>query len=336
MDTLSDIESFTIVDAYKALADESRLRILSALDQSVFTVQELTQILGLSQSTVSHHLKVLNQSGIVEAERNGTFAFYRLSSKANPGHSLAKHFISLTKEDLANGLISKLQNDKSKIQNIIFQKRDSLKHLFDAAATEWQTVKEKIQGSATYYKEVLSFIKREDTLLEIGCGAGLFLDSALPRPGATIAVDYSEAMLTATQKTLGIRSKDVDLRLGYLEHLPVADEVIDSCVSYMVLHHIRDPKLVLKDVLRTLKPGGSICIIELSKYDPSLTPERAFADIWPGFDPKELGSWLVDIGFEEIKVTLLEDKEPKSTGTKPFLLFGIKPQTKEKIKRNKK
>ena len=58
-----------ILDIFKALADEGRLRILRSIDQAELSVAELVQALGMPQSTVSRHLKPMREAGLVERNR---------------------------------------------------------------------------------------------------------------------------------------------------------------------------------------------------------------------------------------------------------------------------
>ncbi len=65
----------------KALADPTRLRLLSiiaARDGGEACVCDLTEPVGLSQPTVSHHLKVLTEAGFVTREKRGVWAYYTL------------------------------------------------------------------------------------------------------------------------------------------------------------------------------------------------------------------------------------------------------------------
>ncbi|MGG5258216.1 ArsR/SmtB family transcription factor [Phycicoccus avicenniae] len=65
----------------KAVADPVRLRLVSAIRATAdgeACVCDLTDLVGLSQPTVSHHLKVLTEAGLLERERRGTWAWYRL------------------------------------------------------------------------------------------------------------------------------------------------------------------------------------------------------------------------------------------------------------------
>jgi ArsR family transcriptional regulator len=67
--------------ALRVLADPARLRLLSLIQaqpSGEACVCHLTEPLGLSQPTVSHHLKVLLQAGLVEREKRGSWAFFRV------------------------------------------------------------------------------------------------------------------------------------------------------------------------------------------------------------------------------------------------------------------
>ena len=60
----------------KAIADPARLQVLSLLRSGEACVCDLTGPLGLSQPTVSHHLRILAEAGLVQRERRGTWAYY--------------------------------------------------------------------------------------------------------------------------------------------------------------------------------------------------------------------------------------------------------------------
>ena len=83
--TLSDEEAGELERLFKALADRNRLRILNCLLQAngePVCVCEFQPTLGISQPTVSHHLKQLVEAGLLEREKRGTFAYYRLKPGA--------------------------------------------------------------------------------------------------------------------------------------------------------------------------------------------------------------------------------------------------------------
>jgi ArsR family transcriptional regulator len=73
---------------FKALADPGRLRLLSLLMASEggeSCTCDLTELLGLSQPTVSHHLKKLAEAGLVTGERRGVWTWYRVRPDALAG-----------------------------------------------------------------------------------------------------------------------------------------------------------------------------------------------------------------------------------------------------------
>jgi ArsR family transcriptional regulator len=68
---------------FKALADPTRVSIVNRLAcADECCVCDLTEAFDLSQPTVSHHLRILRDAGLVEAERRGTWAYYRLVPEA--------------------------------------------------------------------------------------------------------------------------------------------------------------------------------------------------------------------------------------------------------------
>jgi ArsR family transcriptional regulator len=74
-------EAETLAAGFKALADPTRLRLISlvaAHEDAEACVCELTDPVGLSQPTVSHHLKILVDAGILTREQRGKWAYYQL------------------------------------------------------------------------------------------------------------------------------------------------------------------------------------------------------------------------------------------------------------------
>jgi ArsR family transcriptional regulator len=69
-----------IAQKFKALSDETRLRILALLSNGEMCVCDLMAILELPQSTVSRHLAYLRNAGWVEDRRQGVWMYYRLST----------------------------------------------------------------------------------------------------------------------------------------------------------------------------------------------------------------------------------------------------------------
>lgn len=75
----------SVLTLTKALADETRLRALGALRDGELCLCQLIELLGLAPSTVSKHMTVLHQAGLVARRKDGRWHFYRLAgSEASP------------------------------------------------------------------------------------------------------------------------------------------------------------------------------------------------------------------------------------------------------------
>lgn len=80
VEPLSAGDACDLASLFKALGDPVRLRLISLIachDGGEACVCELTDAFDVSPATISHHLKVLRQAGLVEAERRGTWVYYR-------------------------------------------------------------------------------------------------------------------------------------------------------------------------------------------------------------------------------------------------------------------
>jgi DNA-binding transcriptional ArsR family regulator len=64
---------------FRILADENRLRLVSALADGERSVSEVLETTGLPQTLASFHLRTLRENGLVKAERRGAFVYYRLA-----------------------------------------------------------------------------------------------------------------------------------------------------------------------------------------------------------------------------------------------------------------
>ena len=84
-DALPADDATRLAAAFKVLGDPARLRLLSLIGSRPNGEAcgcELIEPLGLSQPTVSHHLKVLHEAGLLEREKRGTWVFYRVAPGA--------------------------------------------------------------------------------------------------------------------------------------------------------------------------------------------------------------------------------------------------------------
>ena len=85
-DTLPDMtekidDDINIADAFRALGDDSRLQILTLLKEQELCAGELLKSLSIVQSTLSHHMKILVETGIVKCRKQGKWSYYSVDKE---------------------------------------------------------------------------------------------------------------------------------------------------------------------------------------------------------------------------------------------------------------
>ena len=106
----------------KALSDENRVRALMALAPGELCVCQIIELLGLAPSTVSKHMAVLHQAGLVETRKDGRWIYYRLAEDPEP--RCARAALTMTLECLAEE--SRIREDAKRLKRIRKMSRDDL------------------------------------------------------------------------------------------------------------------------------------------------------------------------------------------------------------------
>jgi len=101
----------------KALADERRVRTLLALRKGELCVCQITELFGLAPSTVSKHLSILYQAGLVESRKEGRWIYYRLPGQNTP--AVVREAIDWVESALAGN--SRVADDKEALKRILKQ-----------------------------------------------------------------------------------------------------------------------------------------------------------------------------------------------------------------------
>lgn len=79
----------TFIRVMKALSDPNRVRVVKLLQTEELCVCEIQEVLGLAQSTVSKHLKILEDAGLVDRKRQGAWMIYSLADGNESEYSAA-------------------------------------------------------------------------------------------------------------------------------------------------------------------------------------------------------------------------------------------------------
>lgn len=276
---------------FKALADPCRLRLAAILLRGEFTVQELTRILGMGQSRISRHLKILSEAGILDVKRQGTWSYYR----AGTDNRLFAAIRPVLEQELA--ALPEQARDLAAVAAVLEERRQRSREFFDRHARQWDDLARTLLPVPDYRHHLVALVPDGATLVEVGTGTGGLLMDLAARADTVIGVDHSPAMLAeARQRLADSGATGIDLRLGEMTHLPLPDGSAGCVLLNMVLHHAPDPPEVLAEIRRVLQPGGLLLIADLARHERETAREQ-LADQWLGFEEGELTGWLKQAGF---------------------------------------
>ena len=273
---------------FKALSDTTRLRILNLLLNKELNVKELVDILGIGQSGVSRHLKILIDCELAQCKRDGLWAFYKAATDGCAGRFLLymTEYISET---------GKYTGDLAKADVILQESRGSCKNFFNSIANDWSNIRRAIVGDKEIIEELFDRLP-PGISADLGCGSGDVIPSMLKRVDSVIGVDFSNEMLKKAAQKLEYYKDRVYLRIGQIEHLPLKEWEVSSVLMNMVLHHLPKPSIAFEESFRVLKSGGIIIVIDLCKHRLE-SMRHVYGDQWLGFFPDSVVNWAEKAGF---------------------------------------
>jgi ArsR family transcriptional regulator len=307
-----------LFDRLSELGDPVRCRLLLALDLEELTVSEICQVMQLPQSTASRHLRILAEGGWVTRRRDGTSQRYRGAVERQP--DAAKRLWLLVGEELADS--RNAAQDRRRLRDVVARRQSRSQEFFSTAADQWAELRRRLFGQRFEAQALAGLFDPDWTIGDLGCGTGELTEALAAGVGKVIAVDDSEAMLTAARGRLNGRG-NVELRQGRVESLPIADAELDAATLVLVLHYLAEPATAIHQAARALRPGGRLLVVDMLPHD-RVEYRQEMGHVWLGFEPDEASRWLRDAGLEKIRLRQLPtDRDAK--GPALFAATAIKP-----------
>ncbi len=273
----------------KALADPTRLRILTLLGEEELTVGELTEILGMTQSRVSGHLGVLREAELVRDRRQGTSAFY---SPAGEGEAAGTW--RAVRETLPEP--PEAAADRRRLAETRRRRRERAREFFDRAAAGWDAERSETLGLAAGAVALAGLLPHRLTVLDLGTGTGGLLPLLAGHVDRVVAVDLSRGMLRRARGRVAGGGGSVGFLRADAERLPLPDGAVDGVVANMILHHLGRPDAVIREAARVLGPSGRGVIVDFEAHEERWLLEEE-GHRWAGFDPAQIAGWCVDAGL---------------------------------------
>ncbi len=306
-----------ILKSLRALSDATRLRLVALLERDELSVHELQEITRLGQSRISTHLGLLQGAGLVQSRREGKRSFYKLNERAGEAEAeFTRLAIRGARELPEHG------GDQINLRRILNQRRERAQVYFNQIAGRF----DRVYGPGRSWQgfgHLLLRILPPLVVADLGSGEGLLSELLARRCKKVIAVDNSEKIVEfGAAKARENHLKNLEFRLGDLEHPPLEPGSVDLVILSQALHHAADPARALVAGHRILKPGGQLVILDLARHAFESAHEL-YGDRWLGFAESELQSWLEAANFKRIEISIVA-REEQAPYFETILAAGVK------------
>ncbi len=287
-----------LLEALRATAESTRLRIMAALDRTELTVGELCRVLDQSQPRVSRHLKLLCDAGLLIRHAEGTSAFYR-PAVTGTGQQLASAVLALV--DQTDPIF---ERDAHRLAVVRAERAEAAERYFESIATNWDDMRQLHVADNAVEAAMLEAVADLDIneLLDIGTGTGRVLEIFAPSIRRGVGLDLSSKMLNLARSRLDqaqLRHCSVQHGSAYdIERRPGS---VDAAVLHHVLHFLDDPAEAIAQAGRTLRPFGRLVIVDFGPHQiESLRTELSHRRL--GFTTEEITAWCEAAGLTDLNV----------------------------------
>jgi len=289
------------IDVFRALADESRLRVLGLVRTMELSVGELAQVLGQSQPRVSRHVKILCDAGLARRRKEGSWVFVALGDPA----AVAPVAAALDGWGASDGA------DLHRLAAVRAERAAQAQAWFEARAGEWDRLR-RLHVADEAVEAAMAEMLGDGALgvlIDVGTGTGRMLELFAARADRALGVDRSSEMLRLARAKLdGEALGHVELRQADLHALPLADGEADAALLHHVLHFAHAPGQAIAEAARVLGPGGRLLVVDFASHaHEELRTEQAHVRL--GFSDEQVAGWFADAGLDPARMETLPGDE---------------------------
>jgi ArsR family transcriptional regulator len=292
-----------VLKCLRALSDATRLRIVSLLEESELSVNELQEITRMGQSRISTHLGLLADAGLLESRRDGKRTFYRLNRHADETTRETIHLATKGARELPEH-----SADQLNLKRVLERRNAQEQVYFNQVAGRF----DRSYGPGRSWQafgQLLLRILPPLVVADLGSGEGLLSELLARRCKKVIAVDNSEKMVAfGAKKARKNGLKNLEFRQGDLQAPPIDPGSVDLVILSQALHHAEEPGEAIAGAAKILRPGGHIMILDLREHSFERAREL-YGDRWLGFPESSLHRWLQEAGFKRIEIEVVAEEE---------------------------
>ena len=292
-----------------------------------------TSRLGLSQPTVSHHLKKLTEAGLLEREQRGKWAYFSLKRDARRearGRRRPERGVLLmttTAEELRDEVRRRYAESARAchrgLRRLRLWERRVLRRSWRVTVPSFvEAFYEAEQRGELPEAAVLASLgcgnptavadlHEGEVVLDLGSGGGIDVILSAKRVGATgvaYGLDMTDEMLALAQRNAADAGvTNVHFLKGIIEEIPLPANSVDVVISNCVINLSTDKAAVLTEIARVLKPGGRVGVSDIVAEDQLTAEDRAERGSYVGciagaLSKGEYVGGLEAAGFEDVSV----------------------------------
>jgi ArsR family transcriptional regulator len=315
---MKTLPAIPIHERLAAISDPVRLRLLRLLEVQELSVGEVGRVVQLPQSTVSRHLKALGDTGWVARRSEGPASLYRLTQDDLSPEARAL-WLAIREQASSAG---EREEDDRRVRAVLAERKIDSQAFFGRLGAEWDQVRTDLFGGRFAGMALLAMLRKDWTIADLGCGTGNTSEMLAPFVERVVAVDVSDAMISAARARLSGKGS-VEIVRAPVEQTGLPTASCDAVACMLVLHHTEDPGAVLREaarLLRTDRGGGMLVVVDMVAHERE-DYRRTMGHRHLGFSSEAIASMMQSAGLGEVRRIELP-REGEARGPGLFVAWG--------------